>query len=70
MIFVQPFYDNFLTIFSLILTLYFYSLSSFFSLYCFEPIEREKMKVVTYSCIFITTLFRKLKKIYNPENLI
>jgi hypothetical protein len=32
MIFVQPFYDNFLTTFSLILTLYSYSLSSFSSL--------------------------------------
>jgi len=59
--FVQPLYYNFLTTFSLILTLYSYSLSSFFSLYCFGPMRRGKMKVVikvvTNGCTYITTLF-------------
>jgi len=59
MIFVQPLYYNFLTTFSLILTLYSYSLSSFFSLYCFGPMKREKMKVVikilSNDCTYITT---------------
>jgi hypothetical protein len=63
MIFIQPLYYNFLTTFSLILTLYSYSLSSFFSLYCFGPMRREKMKVVnkvvTNGCIYITTHFLK-----------
>ena len=61
MIFVQPFSNNFLTTFSLILVLCFYSLSSFFSLYCFWPIIEEKnkvvMKVVRKRCTNITTLW-------------
>jgi len=57
MIFVQPLCDSFFTILSLIFTIYFYSLSSFFSFYCFEPIKRYKMKVVTYGCTYITTHF-------------
>jgi len=59
MIFVQPLYYNFLTTLSLILTLYFYSLSSFFSLYCFGPMRREQIKVVIkvvpIGCTYITT---------------
>jgi len=47
MIFVQPFCDNLLTTFSLILTLYSYSLSSFFSLHWFWPMKKEKKEVVT-----------------------
>jgi hypothetical protein len=46
MIFVQPFYDNFNTTFSLILTWCIYPLSSFFSLYCFWPMRRKRSKVV------------------------
>ena len=61
MIFVQPLYYNFLTTFFLILTLYFYSLSSFFSFYCFEPMRRKKVKVIVKvvpdSFTYITTLF-------------
>jgi len=67
MIFVQPLCYNFLITFSLILTLYFYSLSSFFFLYCFGPMKREKMKVVnkvvTNDCTYITTLNYKLFKL-------
>ena len=59
MIFVQPLYYNLLTTFSLILTLYSYYISSFFSLYCFGPMKREKMKVVIKvvpnGCTYITT---------------
>jgi hypothetical protein len=46
MIFWQPFFDNSWTTFSLILTWCCYSLSSFFSLYCFWPITSKKNKVV------------------------
>jgi len=52
MIFVQPLYYNFLTNFSLILTLYSYTLSSFFSLYYFGPMRRRKIKVVPNGCIY------------------
>jgi len=62
MIFVQPLYYNFLTTFSLILTLYSCSLSSFFSLYCFGPMRREHIKVVIKvvpnGCTYITTLYK------------
>jgi len=40
-------YNHFVTTFSLILTLYFYFLSVFFSLHCFWPMKREKKEVVT-----------------------
>jgi len=60
MIFVQSLYYNFLTTFSLILTLHSYNLFSFFSLYCFGQMRREKMKVVikvvSNGCTYITTL--------------
>jgi len=60
MIFVQSICENFLTIFSLILTLYVYSLSSLFSLHCFWPMKRERKEVVTKvvgnSCSNITPL--------------
>jgi len=46
-IFVQPFCENFLTTFSLILTFFSYFLSSFFSLNCFWPMKRERKEVVT-----------------------
>ena len=72
MIFVQPFSNNnFLTIFSLILTLSSYSLSSFFSLYYFLPIKGEKtkvvIKIVPKSCRNITTL--KTILIFTPNML-
>jgi len=42
MIFEQPFLTTLVTTLSLILLLYFYSLSSFFSLYCYCSTTREK----------------------------
>jgi hypothetical protein len=64
MIFVQPFSNNFLTIFSLILALSSYSLSSFFSLYYFWPIKRERIKVVVKvvpkSCTNITFIMSEV----------
>ena len=45
MIFVQPFCNNFLTTFSFILTLCFYSLSSFFFRYYFWLIEIKERKL-------------------------
>jgi len=63
MIFVQPFCNDFLTTFSLIFTLCFYSLFSFFSLYYFLPIEIKEMefvmKIVTNSCSYIIALKNK-----------
>jgi hypothetical protein len=47
MIFVQLFFNNFWTIFSLILLLYSYSISSFRSLSCFYPKRKKKNKVVS-----------------------
>ena len=64
MIYAQPFFNNFFTIFSLILTLSFYSLSSFFSLYYFLPIKEGKIKVVIKivpkSCTSIITLYHQI----------
>jgi len=66
MIFVQPFCDNFLTTFSLILALLYYSLSSFFSLHCFRPMKREKKEIVTKvvpnDCSNIITQKKKFRK--------
>ena len=54
-------YNQFMTTFSLILTLYSYPLSTFFSLHWFWQIEREKKEVVSHGCSNITTLEQSSK---------
>ena len=66
-IFVQPFSNNFLTTFYLILTLSSYFLSFFFSLHYFWPIKWEEIKVVPKSCTYITT---RTNKYYPTKKII